>query len=84
MNSWTDTTQSLPVEREYVRFRVIGHNRALLGVYQNQNFCSRWGSYDKAQVCVWRKLGDITEVRPPGRTASEQRYWSERPMRESC
>ncbi|HJR12634.1 MAG TPA: hypothetical protein VJ833_01895 [Rhodanobacteraceae bacterium] len=84
MNSWIDTTQSLPVEHEYVRFLVVGHTRALMGVYEKQGFCSRWGTYDKAQVGIWRKLGDAPQVPPPARTNAEQHSWSDRPMREGC
>lgn len=84
MNSWIDTTQSLPVEHEYVRFLVVGHTRALMGVYENNNFCSRWGAYDKKQVGIWRKLGEAAQVPARPRTNPDQRYWSDRPMRESC
>jgi len=83
MNNWIDATQSLPVEHEYVRFLVIGHTRALMGVYENQSFCSRWGTYDRNQVGIWRKLGEAAPQAPlPARADPEQRYWSDRPMRE--
>jgi hypothetical protein len=84
MNSWIDTTQSLPIEHEYVRFLVVGHTRALMGVYENNSFCSRWGAYDKKQVGIWRKLGDAPQVPAPPRVNPDRRYWSDRPMRESC
>lgn len=58
MNSWIDATQSLPEERESVRFVVVGHRRSLAGIYENQLFCSRWGSYEPAKVELWRKLGN--------------------------
>lgn len=83
MNSWTDATQSLPAEHEYVRFLVLGHTRSLMGIYENHTFCSRWGTYDERLVGVWRKLGNAPQVPPPERTGPELRYWSERPMRES-
>jgi len=83
MNGWTDTTQSLPFEHEYVRFLVVGHTRALMGVYENQSFCSRWGSYDKSQVGIWRKLGDAPQVPLPAHTTPDQPYWAGRPMRDS-
>lgn len=81
MNSWIDTTKSLPVEHESVRFVVVGHTRALTGVYENNSFCSRWGAYDKKQVGIWHKLGDVPA---PPRTNPDLRCGSDRPMRESC
>lgn len=71
MNGWIDATQSLPAEREYVRFVVVGHRRSLTGVYENHSFCSRWGSYDPTTVSMWRKLGDAP------RSARRQRMLKE-------
>jgi hypothetical protein len=82
MNDWMDTTTSLPTEREYVRFLVVGHTRCMLGVYENHNFHSRWGAYKDRDVRMWNKVGDAPMTPPPSRTQPDQCYWSERPMRE--
>lgn len=58
MHSWMDPTQSLPAEREHVRFFVVGHHKSLTGVYEDQSFRSRWGSYDQSSIEVWRRLGN--------------------------
>jgi hypothetical protein len=82
MNPWTDARKSLPIEHEYVRFLVVGHSRYQMGTYESHSFCSRWGTYNEAQVKLWRKIGDAPQDPPPARTAPQLLYWSERPMRE--
>ena len=82
MNNWIDTTNSLPTEREYVRFLVVGHTRCMLGVYEAHNFHSRWGAYNAREVRMWNKVGDAPMDPPPARIPPEQSSWSERPMRE--
>jgi hypothetical protein len=82
MNDWIDTTNLLPTEREYVRFLVVGHTRCMLGVYEDHTFRSRWGAYRDKEVRMWNKVGDAPMDPPPERTHVDQRYWSERPMRE--
>lgn len=72
MNEWTDTSRTLPTEHEYVRFVVTGHSQALLGVYEHQSFHSRWGTYDKAHVRIWYKVGDAPHVPAPARAMPEQ------------
>jgi len=83
MNDWIDTTNSLPTEREYVRFLVVGHTRCMLGVYEDHNFHSRWGAYKAREVRMWNKVGDAPMTPAPARTQPNQCYWSERPMREA-
>ncbi len=83
MNNWNGTDQALPSEREYVQFILAGHRSWLYGVYAKRSFRSRWATYLAREVSAWRKLGDAPLVPAPVRTAPDQRYWSERPMRES-
>ena len=82
MNNWIDTMNLLPAEREYVRFLVVGHTRCLLGVYEDQNFRSRWGAYAAREVRMWNKVGNAPMDPQPARIQADQHYWSDRPMRE--
>jgi hypothetical protein len=82
MNDWIDTMNLLPAEREYVHFLVVGHTRCLLGVYEDHNFRSRWGTYGASEVRMWNKVGDAPMDPPPAHIQADQYYWSERPMRE--
>ncbi|MGH8153509.1 MAG: hypothetical protein ACREPF_12375 [Rhodanobacteraceae bacterium] len=70
MNSWIDPAQSLPAEREHVRFFVVGHHKSLTGVYEDRSFRSRWGSYDQSSIEVWRKLGNAPRSLRPSCTGS--------------
>jgi hypothetical protein len=83
MSHWTRTEHTLPAEREYVRFLVLGHNRPLIGVYQQHSFRARWGAYDETLVGAWSKIGEAPRVPCPVRRSPQLQYWSERPMRES-
>lgn len=73
MNSWIDASQALPEEHENVRFVVVGHLRSLAGIYENQLFCSRWGSYEPTKVELWRKLGSAPRLPRRLRATSEAR-----------
>lgn len=81
MSQWTRTEHTLPAEREYVRFLVLGHNRPLVGVYQQHNFHARWGAYDETLVGAWSKVGEAPRVQGSVRAPAQLRYWTERPMR---
>ncbi len=80
MENWTDATHALPTEHECVRFIVSGHQRPLVGIYEEHSFRARWGSYGDAQVRRWHPL-DARGQWPATHARVEGRYQSGHALR---
>lgn len=74
MYGWTDAARTLPREREYVRFVVVGQQCSMMGVYQRHRFESRSGIYDAGTVEIWRTLGDASQTPQPLRGRRSRRH----------